>query len=96
MSLLARIHAVCVATIVMGSALLRIALGLMTIWGCVWWLANGFNLPGLNYILGIIIVWGLVIVVTALGVFVGAPSPDRNARRETRRALRRARMLRRW
>lgn len=96
MSLLARIHALCVATIVIVSALLRIALGLMTIWGSVWWLANGFYLPGLNYILGIIIVWGLVIVVTALGVFVGAPSPERNAQRETRRALRQARMMRRW
>jgi hypothetical protein len=96
MSLLGRIHAVGVATIVIGYALLRIALGLLAIGACVWALAEGFGLPGLNLIFGMVIVWGLVIVVMALGVFVGAPAPDRNAQRETRKALRRARMLRRW
>ena len=59
-------------------------------------LAEGFGLPGLNVIFGMVIVWGLVMVVMALGVFVGAPAPERNAQRETRKALRRARMMRRW
>jgi hypothetical protein len=96
MSLLGRIHGVGVATIVIGYALLRIALGLLMIGGCVWALANGFNLPGLNLIFGMIIIWGLVMVFMAFGVFVGVPAPERNALRETRKALRRARMMRRW
>jgi len=90
------VHTAGVTTIVVGFALLRIALGLLMIGGCVWALVNGFNLPGLNVIFGMMIIWGLVMVFMALGAFVGAPSPDRNAQRETRKALRRARMLRRW
>jgi hypothetical protein len=96
MSLLGRIHGIGVATIVIGYALLRIALGLSIIGGCVWAFSEGLGLPGLNVIFGMIIVWGLVMVVMALGVFVGAPAPERNAQRETRKALRRARMMRRW
>jgi len=96
MSILERVHTAGVTTIVVGFALLRIALGLLMIGGCVWALANGFNLPGLNVIFGMVIIWGLVLVFMALGVFVGVPAPERNAQRETRRALRRARMMRRW
>jgi hypothetical protein len=96
MSILGRVHAAGVTTIVIGYALLRIGFGLLMIVGCIWALADGFNLPGLNVILGMIIIWGLVIVVMAFGVFVGAPAPERNALRETRKALRRARMMRRW
>jgi hypothetical protein len=96
MSLLGRIHGIGVATIVIGYALLRIALGLLMIGGCVWSFSEGFGLPGLNVIFGMVIVWGLVMVVMALGVLVGVPAPERNAQRETRRALRRARMMRRW
>jgi hypothetical protein len=96
MPILERVHTAGVTTIVVGFALLRIALGLLMIGGCVWALANGFNLPGLNLIFGMVIIWGLVMVFMALGAFVGAPAPDRNAQRETRKALRRAGMLRRW
>jgi hypothetical protein len=96
MSILERVHTAGVNTIVIGYALLRIALGLLMIGGCVWAFSAGLGLPGLNVIFGMIIVWGLVMVVMALGMFVGAPAPERNAQRETRKALRRARMMRRW
>lgn len=96
MSLLGRIHEVGVTAIAVGYALLRIALGLLLIGGCAWVWVDGFSFPGLDLILGIFCIWGLGNMVLALGAF-GPPTPDpeRSARREIRKALRRARMTRR-
>jgi uncharacterized membrane protein YdjX (TVP38/TMEM64 family) len=98
MSMLGRIHTAGVTAITVCFALLRIAVGLALLGGCVWAWANGFDFgsAAIGILLGIFGIWGLVVAVMALGVFAGAPSPERNARRETRKALRRARMMRRW
>lgn len=96
MSFLARLHACGLAIIAACAALPRLGLGLLLIGACGWAWRAGLNTPGLTLILGAVAVWGLVKIVTALGVLIGAPSPERNVRRETRKALRRAGMLRRW
>ena len=96
MSMLGRIHGVGATTIAVGYALYRIALGSLMIVVCAWLFAKSGKLIGELLVLAAVGIWGLVIVVKALGPFAGTPSPDRAAKRETRKALRRARMLRRW
>jgi uncharacterized membrane protein len=96
--MLGRIHAAGVTAITILFALFRMGVGVGVLGGCVyvWPWASDLASSGIDLLVGVFAVWGLVMVVLALGVFVGAPSPERNARRETRRALRRARMTRRW
>jgi len=98
MSVLGRIHSAGITAIAVGFALFRIVLGLLIIAGCVLF-AKFFFEPAAALLVVPLSIWGLIIIVTALGVFVGGPpipSVDRNPGRETRKALRRARMLRRW
>lgn len=96
MSVFGRVHAAGVTVIAVGFGLFRIALGLAMVAACGWLFANGFREPRESIVLGIIGIWGLTIIIRAMGVFVADPSLERDARRETRKALRRARMLRRW
>ena len=96
MSLWERFHACVLGIIAAGAALPRMVFGLVLVGGCIWAWGSGFNSPGFTLILGAIGIWGLIKIVTALGVLMGAPSPERNAGRETRKALRRAGMLRWW
>jgi len=96
MSMLGRVHVVGTTIIAVGYALYRIALGSLMIMVCAWLFANSGKLVGEILLFGVVGIWGLVIVVRALGPFAGAPSPDRAIKRETRKALRRAGMLRWW
>jgi hypothetical protein len=104
MSILERVYTATVTAISMGLALLKIAVGLAMVAGCVLVAVHSWATPGVDLLTGlavvkvliaIVAVCGLVIIITSLGIFVGVPSPERNAKRETRKALRRARMLRR-
>ena len=96
MSMLGRVHVVGTTIIAVGYALYRIALGLLMILVCAWLFANSAKLVGEILLFGVVGIWGLIIVIRALGPFAGAPSPDRAIKRETRKALRRAGMLRWW
>jgi hypothetical protein len=97
MWLLGRIHQVGVAALIVTGALLRIAVGLAVIGGCVWVWNEGYRFSGLLVILGALAAWGLINMVLALGAFGSRePDYDRRVRREIRKALRRSRMVRRW
>jgi len=96
MSLVDGIRSCVLGVIAACAALPRMVLGLLLIAGCIWAWRRGLSSPAFTVILAVAGVWGLLKIVTALGVLMGAPSPERNVRRETRKALRRAGMLRWW
>jgi hypothetical protein len=96
MSLRGWLHTCGAGVAVACATLPRIVFGSLLIGGCVWLWGHGIGGPILNLVIAGLAVWGLIKIVVAVGLLAGTPSPDRNARRETRKALRRAGMLRWW
>jgi hypothetical protein len=97
MGALQRFHGACLIAVAVGFALFRMVLGLLLIAGCSWLIHKGFTSPGAIALLGVLIIVGVIFIIGALGPLVGPPIPSvkSSTRLETRRALRRAGLLRR-
>lgn len=96
MGFLRLLNEIALAIIIIVLTVIRVGAGLIIIAGCVAFVSR-FHVPSVLWpVVGLFVFLGFIAIVTALGPFITDPDPDREAARETRKALRRARMLRRW
>lgn len=95
MSLFGPIHVAAVMAVVTGKAIFKITVGLLIVGGAIL-LANHFRVPAIALAAVPLALMGVMTIALSLGPFAAVSSPDRHARREIRKALRQARMTRRW